>query len=91
MNNQNKTLYELFLISPELALNKKFEIAKTEYMADRIFVYRYFTNPLDGVGYGSYNYVDREELSRRPYTVKFIDDKIAIHFHSPPIGYKFPK
>lgn len=72
--------YQDYLIDPITALEKKFESYQAKWLGRNwIFCHRGFVS-LDGVKYGSYQYVNYDELIGRRFDITCWDYSIGIDF-----------
>lgn len=74
-------LYNQFPDRPDLALAALFKEPRATLYGKRprVFVYVWYTGT-DGVGYGSFKYVYRDELEQRQYEVEWCDYAPGIHY-----------
>lgn len=77
----NKSIYDIWLENPAQALATAFdrEAAKNPYKKDSIFVWVSVAGD-DGVRYGKYRRVSKEELASRVYEIEISDYNISIFF-----------
>ena len=74
-------LSEIYARSPQEALNVAFDRAREKclYCPAQIFVWQ-STMGTDGISYGKYRYVDRNELNSRSHKIEFFDGFICIRW-----------
>lgn len=92
-----RRMSEIFDASPEAALDetfKRFTERATYLKNDCAFMWT-STTGIDGVRYGSFKYVYKQELQHRKYIIEFIDYAVSIYFtdvlHHPRLHRDIPK
>lgn len=75
----SESIYSIFLRSPQAALEETFkrDAKRVPWKKGSIFVWQ-STMGTNGVRYGSYRDITREELARRPHEIEIADYAISI-------------